>query len=150
MGGRRARVVLATLAITLILGGCASGEEPPPAGADGSGDLREVDRLTATLKDADGEAVGRAQAEADGDAVRLRVQVGGVEPGSYRVALGPGATCDDDVRRRAGLPRLVVAEDGSGSLDATVAKPAFDDLAEGTALRLSAGPTWLCGVLADY
>ncbi|WP_435744400.1 hypothetical protein [Nocardioides sp. SYSU DS0663] len=145
--GAGAALALAALA------GCSS-EEPPPVGADGSGTYRTAEHASATLTDADGEVVGRAEAEPDiADALELSVQATGLEPGTYRVSLVPGATCDDPAGegpRGPRLPDLVVTEDGGAPSYSETTGLSLDDLDDGAALRLVGGPTEACGVLADY
>lgn len=149
---RPVAVAVAAVATVALLGGCSS-EEPPPLGADGSGTFRTAEQATATLVDDAGEVVGRAEAEADvSDTLELSLQVPGLDPGSYRVVLVPGATCEGRAKggpRGPRLPDVVVEEDRSASYVESTGL-SLDDLDDGAALRLVGGGTRACGILADH
>lgn len=140
---------LVTALAALALAGCTAGDATPEEAEDGataasSPLVTGVPVATATLQDADGEDVGDVQMLPEGEALRVVVDVTGMEPGFHALHVHAIGECDpassppDDASRtgpflsagghlgadddphgaHAGdLPSLQVLADGTGRLE---------------------------------
>jgi len=143
---RSITMTAAILTVTLTLAACGSPEsEEAPAEDTAATETATPAAMSAvaTLQTADGQPAGTATATASGDQVQIALSVQNMTPGEHGVHVHMTGACDapkfttagghwnpseqmhgleDPEGQHAGdMPNLVVAEDGTGSLEYTLA-----------------------------
>jgi Cu-Zn family superoxide dismutase len=152
-----------TLGLTIGLAACGSPDTQEGVQQDDAASEATVRTAVAVLQTADGQAAGTATATATGDQLTISLEVEGLPAGEHGVHVHTTGACDAPTFTSAGphwnpaerqhglenpdgqhagdMPNLNVAEDGTGSLEYTLAGGAtFEGLmdADGSAFMVHA------------